>query len=110
MAAYCRVHDSRHLQADCQEPGSAPEPYARQLCIGYLYLLMYISIHAHSVYTLKSVAMLSQNNCGCIDFEFAACSTWTYTKHSDQKNKGASHLQINKSHSSVFMISIENNN
>jgi len=28
MAAYCRVYDSRHLQADCQEPGSAPEPYA----------------------------------------------------------------------------------
>jgi len=26
---YCRVYDSRHLQADCQEPGSAPEPYAR---------------------------------------------------------------------------------
>ena len=26
---YRRVHDSRHLQADCQEPGSAPEPYAR---------------------------------------------------------------------------------
>ena len=30
MAAYRRVYDSRHLQADCQEPGSAPEPYARQ--------------------------------------------------------------------------------
>jgi len=29
MAAYCRVYDSRLLQADCQEPGSAPEPYAR---------------------------------------------------------------------------------
>jgi len=29
MAAYHRVYDSRHLQADCQEPGSAPEPYAR---------------------------------------------------------------------------------
>ena len=28
MAAYSRVYDSRHLQADCQEPGSAPEPYA----------------------------------------------------------------------------------
>jgi len=28
-AAYRRVYDSRHLQADCQEPGSAPEPYAR---------------------------------------------------------------------------------
>jgi len=30
MAAYRRVYDSRHLQADCQEPGSAPEPYALQ--------------------------------------------------------------------------------
>jgi len=27
MAAYRRVYDLRHLQADCQEPGSAPEPY-----------------------------------------------------------------------------------
>ena len=25
MAAYRRVYDSHHLQADCQEPGSAPE-------------------------------------------------------------------------------------
>jgi len=25
MAAYSRVYDSRHLQADCQEPGSAQE-------------------------------------------------------------------------------------
>ena len=24
-----RVYDLRHLQADCQEPGSAPELYAR---------------------------------------------------------------------------------
>jgi len=29
MAAYRRVYDSRHLRADCKEPGSAPEPYAR---------------------------------------------------------------------------------
>jgi len=28
----------RHLQADCQEPGSAPEPYARQPTMDYLYL------------------------------------------------------------------------
>ena len=28
MAAYRRVYESRHLQADCQELGSAPEPYA----------------------------------------------------------------------------------
>jgi len=27
MAAYRRVYDSYYLQADCQEPGSAPEPY-----------------------------------------------------------------------------------
>jgi len=38
MAAYSRVYDSRHLQADCQEPGSAPKPYARQSNMGYLYL------------------------------------------------------------------------
>jgi len=38
MAAYRRVYDSRHLHADCKEPGSAPEPYARQSSMGYLYL------------------------------------------------------------------------
>jgi len=38
MAAYRRVYDSRHLQANCQEPGSAPEPYARQSSMGYLTL------------------------------------------------------------------------
>jgi len=38
MAAYRRVDDSRYLQADCQEPGSAPEPYARLSSMGYLYL------------------------------------------------------------------------
>ena len=29
MGAYHRVYDSCHLQADCQSPGSALEPYAR---------------------------------------------------------------------------------
>jgi len=38
MAAYCRVYDSRHLQADCQELGSAAEPCAQQSSMGYLYL------------------------------------------------------------------------
>ena len=37
MAAYRRVYDSRHLQADCQEPGSAPEPYARRSSMVYLF-------------------------------------------------------------------------
>jgi len=37
MAAYRRVYDSRHLQADCQELGLAPEPYARQSSTGYFF-------------------------------------------------------------------------
>jgi len=36
MAAYRRVYDSRHLQADCQEPGSAPEPYCSVIEYGLL--------------------------------------------------------------------------
>ena len=31
---YRRVYDSRHLQADCQEPGPAAEPYAQQSTMG----------------------------------------------------------------------------
>ena len=38
MAAFCRVYNSRHLQADCQESVSALEPYARQSSMGCLYL------------------------------------------------------------------------
>ena len=39
MAAYLQVvYDSHHLQADCQELGSAPEPHARQSTMGYLHL------------------------------------------------------------------------
>ena len=39
MAAYRQVYDSRHVhQADCQELGLAPEPYARQSSTSYLYL------------------------------------------------------------------------
>jgi len=43
MAAYHRVYDSRHLQADCQEPGSAPEPYALRSITGYLYLFLHLA-------------------------------------------------------------------
>ena len=39
MAAYRRVYDSRYLQDDCQEPGSAQEPYARQSSMGYLFYI-----------------------------------------------------------------------
>jgi len=54
MAAYRRVYDSRHLQADCQELGSPREPYARQSSMGYIYLiqvsltLRFIQMHVMS--------------------------------------------------------------
>ena len=41
MASYHRVYDSRHLQADCQEPRSAPEPCARAVIV---YGLPFLSI------------------------------------------------------------------
>ena len=44
MAAYRRVYDSRHPQADCQGPGSAAEPYAQQSSMGYLYLQAWLYI------------------------------------------------------------------
>jgi len=37
MAAYRRVYDSRHLQTNCQELGSAPEPYAWQWSMSCLF-------------------------------------------------------------------------
>ena len=37
MAAYRRFYDSRHLQADYHELGSALEPNAWQSSMGYLY-------------------------------------------------------------------------
>jgi len=43
MAAYRRVYDSHHLQADCQALGSAPEPYAWQSSMGYLYPFSQVS-------------------------------------------------------------------
>ena len=48
MAAYRWVYDSHHLQADCQELGSALEPYARQSSMGYLCLLLCVKQSAVS--------------------------------------------------------------
>jgi len=39
MAAYRRVYDSRHLQADCQELGSAPEGTLRATFTFLVYLV-----------------------------------------------------------------------
>ena len=45
MAAYRRVYDSRHLQADCQEPGSAPEPHDRQSSMGYVTFFTFYNVY-----------------------------------------------------------------
>jgi len=52
MAAYRRVYDSRHLQADCQEQESAPETYVRQSSTGYLYLHLFTSMGVNATGTL----------------------------------------------------------
>ena len=58
MAAYRRVYESHHLQADCQVPGSAPEPYARQSTMGYLF---------------NGVQVM---NCGCVQRVCSYLSVW----------------------------------
>ena len=50
MAAYRRVYDSRHLQADCQEPGSAP---ARKSSMGYLYLFSAVAYNNARFHTYR---------------------------------------------------------
>ena len=49
MAVYRRVDDSRHLQADCQEPGLAPRPYARQPNAGYLFLSEWVCVRLSTI-------------------------------------------------------------
>jgi len=43
MEDYRWVYDSRHLQADCKESASAPEPYARQSSMGRISLPLYLN-------------------------------------------------------------------
>jgi len=56
-----RVYDSRHLQADCQKPGSAPEPYAEQSSTVYLYPFTVIQ-HAIMQHDLFKTYVESQKN------------------------------------------------
>ena len=66
MAAYRRVYDSRHLQADCQEPGSASEPYARSSSMGYLYPLPQLDLN-YTTYIVCSVCSQSVRSIGRCD-------------------------------------------
>jgi len=54
MAAYSRVYFLLHLQADCQEPGSAPEPYARySSVVAHLYLFYFSGVKTPPVLERK---------------------------------------------------------
>ena len=66
MAAYRRVYDSRHLQADCQEPGSAPEPYARQSSMGYLSFFTFYPSFCESTPLLLRVRYCRVCVCVCV--------------------------------------------
>jgi len=61
MTAYRRVYDLRHLQADCQEPGSAPKPYARATSMGYLYLFDWVGR-----FKFSSCAVNEAEQCGAL--------------------------------------------
>ena len=90
-AVYRRAYDSRHLQADCQKPGSASEPYARQSSMGYLYLF---SDYAHLpitsqtcspakrrfvMVTPSSLMVVTRRMFGiCGGKRACACSLWTW--------------------------------
>jgi len=55
MAAYRRVYDSRHLQADCQEPGSSPEPYARYYRVWATFTFYHLRVTAVVVVLLFDI-------------------------------------------------------
>jgi len=74
MAAHRRVYDSRHLQADCQAPGSAPEPYARQSSMGCLYLLRMHRQHRCSVVCLLDTTVSPTKTDEPIEVQFGV---WT---------------------------------
>ena len=46
MAAYRQVYDLRHLQADCEEMGSAPKPtLGYQVWATFTFFGAYVSLH-----------------------------------------------------------------
>ena len=62
MAAYHRVYDSHHLQADCQEPGSAPEPYlGNRVWATFTFFMFQCSLQWCPVKTSPMLTLPSQN-------------------------------------------------
>ena len=79
MAAYRRVYDSRHLQAESQEPGSAPEPIRsvieygltffthitptqRRVCVNGPSTRRYTSLHVKNSFVFKSTKIIQIGN------------------------------------------------
>ena len=86
MAAYRRVYDSRHLQTDCQEPGSAPERYARNRVWATFTFLKKLSDNSSFLYLaacFKCIAWtrpiatdeLAWSECVCVCFTSEPCKT-----------------------------------
>jgi len=70
MAAYRRVYDSRHLQADCQEPRSALEPYARHSSMGYLYFFNLPNLASQNEVNSSLARSLPDIHISCISRAF----------------------------------------
>ena len=80
-----------HLQADCQEPGSAPEPYTRQSSMGYVYLfnvVIAIALCLSLSVCLSQAGVLSDEWTNPAMFGMEASFDQSYTGNSDIfKNK-----------------------
>ena len=63
MAAYRWVYDPRHLLADCQVPGSAPEPYIRSAIEYGLFLMWILTMPPHLKYAATLPSNLSSVAC-----------------------------------------------
>jgi len=62
MAAYRRVYDSRHLQADCQEPGLAPEPFGNRVWATFTFFVkICIQRNNQSINLLKAKGPIGQD-------------------------------------------------
>ena len=92
MAAYRRVYDSHHLQADCQELGSAPEPYARLSSMGCLFytpvnfrstgtgVLCQLSLDQRTRRSSQRLSELSQISASRVDLENTTNQTRSLAK------------------------------
>ena len=60
MAAYRRVYDSHHLQADCQEPGSAPRTLRSLSSMGCLFYLSLAKVEGDRMRLIRKFSKLKE--------------------------------------------------